>query len=131
MKLFKLMVLTNFILLSSSLTFASLPFSSNTSPEEINFLDYGHCLESSISVKNAPSDHTAYSIGDCFIRIAEELMMYFENNATASSPYRHRVITALQYADSWFRLAEISNETGAENRRIEIHAYIRYLTISN
>jgi len=127
MKMFNVIV----VLLFCNIAFASVPFNSNIVPEETNYLDSQHCLEIRASEDVYPTNESAYSIGDCYIRIAEELMTYFDKNDNASSPYRSRIITALQYADSWFRLAESSNEAGAESRLSYIRAYIIYFTISD
>jgi len=131
MRMFKLVVFTNVVLLFSYLTFASVPSSTITALEETSYNDNNYCIESYGAEQTELSDDSAYSIGDCYFRVAEELMTYFDKNDTASSPYRNRVITVLQYADSWFSLAEISNETGAENRRSVVRSYILYFTISD
>jgi len=68
----------------------------------------------------------AYSTGDCFLRAAQEIMAYVEENGSPDLNSNNDILTALQYADSWFRLAEVRNEVGAEDRLRETQAYIAY-----
>jgi len=131
MKMFKFLVMTSVFFLFSYIASASVPANLNAIPEETSYLDYERCFELGVSEQIYHTDESAYSVGDCYIGIAEELMTYFDRNDTSSSPYRNRIITALQYADSWLGLAERSNEVGAENRRNEIRAYIVDFEISD
>ena len=53
-------------------------------------------------------------------------MAYVEENGVVDLDSKTDILAALQYADSWFRLAEVRNETGAESRLRETQAYITY-----
>jgi len=67
---------------------------------------YEHCFEHT-HYKNTSLPHeAALTIGECFYQTAENISLDNKlNNESGNSTSKAYIISALQYADSWFRLA--------------------------
>ena len=101
-----------------------LPTSSN--PDLVSNLGlYTHCFESKEHSNSAFPGDSALQIGNCFLESAESLIPYFNENDLSNSPSRADIITALEYADSWFSLAITNDHPEAELGLRQTRLYIK------
>ena len=67
---------------------------------------YDHCFLSPYYKDDNPPHEAALAIGECFYLAAENILLDdYENEQDEASPGTTNIVSALQYADSWFRLA--------------------------
>jgi len=97
------MSVTNIVRFSSLIIFFSsdLFASSFISPPP-----YEHCFAHNYYRYADLPHEAAFTIGDCFYQTAENILLDDEfNNDSGNSSSKAYIVSALQYADSWFRLA--------------------------
>jgi len=67
---------------------------------------YDHCFHEPYYRDDSPPHEEALAIGKCFYLAAENILLDdSENDPYEASSNISKVISAIQYADSWFRLA--------------------------
>jgi hypothetical protein len=86
----------------------------SSSSLSLNSEAYTPCFELKAYSDSVLSGEAAMNIASCFLGSAESLLPYFNENDLSSSPNRSNIITALEYADSWFRLAITNGRPEAE-----------------
>jgi hypothetical protein len=66
---------------------------------------YKNCFQAPYYQHDNPPHEEALAIGECFYLAAEDVLLDDDNDQYETSSSRTHIILALQYADSWFRLA--------------------------
>jgi len=67
---------------------------------------YDYCFDKPYYLHDSPPHEEALAIGECFYLAAENILIDDNKGSQhETSSSRTHIISALQYADSWFRLA--------------------------